>query len=66
MNGERLVETLKKLPKNDDGSVNYEDLCAALHEPCEEGSVAVSFISDVNSPVGEEQTLLEAFYDYRN
>lgn len=64
MSGELLAGVIRRLPKNSDGSVNYEDICSVFNEPCEKGPVAVSFVSDDSFPVSEEKQRKEAFYGY--
>lgn len=64
MSGELLAGVIRRLPKNSDGSVNYEDVCSVFNEPCEKGSVSVSFVPDDGFPVSEEKQRKEAFYGY--
>ena len=64
MSGELLAGVIQRLPKNKHGSVNYEDICSIFNEPCEKGSVAVSFVPDDSFPVSEEKQRKEAFYGY--
>lgn len=64
MSGELLAGVIRRLPKNSDGSVNYEDICSVFNEPCEKGSVTVSFVPGDSFPVPEEKQCKEAFYGY--
>lgn len=43
MNGCLLAGVIQRLPKNDDGSVNYEDICEIFGETCEAGHDGVCF-----------------------
>lgn len=64
MSGELLAGVIRRLPKNSDGSVNYEDICSVFNEPCEKRSVSVSFVTDDSFPVSEEKQHKEVFYGY--
>lgn len=64
MSGELLAGVIRRLPKNSDGSVNYEDICSVFNEPCEKGSVAISFVPDDSFSSLEEKQRKEAFYGY--
>ena len=60
MNGCLLAGVIQRLPKNDDGSVNYEDICEIFGETCEKGPAAASSVSNDGFPVPEEKSFVRA------
>lgn len=60
MNGCLLAGVIQRLPKNDDGSVNYEDICEIFGETCEKGPATASSVSDDSFPVPEEKSFVRA------
>ena len=60
MNGCLLAGVIQRLPKNDDGSVNYEDICEIFGETCEAGPTTASSVSNDSFPVPEEKSFARA------
>lgn len=60
MSGELLAGVIERLPKNSDGSVNYEDICEIFGETCEKGPATASSVSDDSFPVQKEKSFARA------
>lgn len=60
MNGCLLAGVIQRLPKNDDGSVNYEDICEIFGETREKGAATASSVSDDRFSIPEEKSFVRA------